>query len=63
MLVKFAFIGAFLQQVAIEKKLKSAPDNNYAIGLFIGELLPFVFLIALAYLFFYQAKKRIQKNR
>jgi len=63
MLVKFAFIGTYLQQVAIEKKLKSAPDNSYAIGVFIGELLPFVFLIALAYFFFYQAKKRSQKNR
>ncbi len=52
----------FLQQVDVEQKLKDAPDKQYAIGVFIGEMLPFVILIALAYFFFYLAKKK-RKNK
>jgi len=55
---KLIFLINFLQQVDVEQKLKDAPDKQYAIGVFIGEMLPFVILIALAYFFFYQAKKR-----
>ena len=58
MMGKFLFLLNFLQQVNVEKKLKEAPDNQYAIGVFIGEMLPFVILIALAYFFFYWAKKK-----
>jgi phosphoglycerol transferase MdoB-like AlkP superfamily enzyme len=58
MMGKFLTLFIFLQQVNVEDKLKDAPDNNYAIGVFIGEMLPFIILIALAYFFFYWAKKK-----
>ena len=50
-----------LQTVNIEEKVKNAPDNNYEIGLVIGSYLPFIFLVILAYLLYYNAKKR-KKN-
>jgi len=49
-----------LQTVNIEEKVKNAPDNNYEIGLVIGSYLPFVILIILAYLLYYNAKKEIK---
>ncbi|MCF6214053.1 MAG: hypothetical protein L3J45_08525 [Flavobacteriaceae bacterium] len=55
---KLVFFLNFLQQIDVEQKLKDAPDKQYAIGVFIGEMLPFVILIGLAYLFFYWAKKK-----
>jgi len=60
---KFLFFINFLQQVDVEKKLKEAPDNNYAIGVCMGDMLPFVILAGLAYLFFYIAKKNRQKDQ
>jgi len=62
MISKLFYFTSFLQQVDVEKKLKEAPDNQYAIGVFIGEMLPFVILIALAYFFFYWAKKKRKNN-
>lgn len=47
-----------LLQVDIEEKMKNAPDSNYEIGVVIGTYLPFVVLAALAYFFYYMAKKR-----
>ena len=52
-----------LQTVNIEEKVKNAPDNNYEIGLVIGSYLPFVFLIILAYLLYYNAKKRNKSQK
>ena len=49
-----------LQEVNIEEKLKDAPDNAYEIGIFIGAMLPFVFLVFLAYLMYYFNKKNKQ---
>jgi hypothetical protein len=52
-----------LQNVNIEEKVKNAPDNNYEIGLVIGSYLPFVILIILAYLLYYNAKKRNKSQK
>jgi hypothetical protein len=52
-----------LQTVNIEEKVKNAPDNNYEIGLVIGSYLPFVILIILAYLLYYNAKKRNKSQK
>ena len=52
-----------LQNVNIEEKIKNAPDNNYEIGLVIGSYLPFVILIILAYLLYYNAKKRNKSQK
>lgn len=49
---------AFLQQIDIEEKIKNAPDKGYEIGVFIGAMLPFVVLVALAYLMY-----RYNKNK
>ncbi|MEN8125577.1 MAG: hypothetical protein ABFR32_10645 [Bacteroidota bacterium] len=51
-----------LLQVDIEEKIKNAPDSGYEIGVAIGTYLPFVLLIALAYFFYYQAKKRKDRD-
>ena len=51
-----------LQTVNIEDKVKNAPDNNYEIGLVIGSYLPFIFLVIIAYLLYYNAKKRSKKQ-
>lgn len=48
----------FLQQIDIEEKIKNAPDKGYEIGVFIGTMLPFVILVALAYLMFRHYKNK-----
>jgi hypothetical protein len=50
-----------LQQVDIEEKIKNAPDKGYEIGVFIGSMLPFIILVALAY-FLYRYNKK-QRNK
>jgi len=62
MIGKFIFFIGLLQRVDVEQKLKDAPNKNYSIGVFIGEMLPFVILAGLAYLFFYWAKKKRKKD-
>ncbi|QQY82918.1 hypothetical protein JJL45_02695 [Tamlana sp. s12] len=49
-----------LQEVNIEEKIKTAPNNAYEIGVFIGSMLPFVILVAMAYLIYYFNKKKNQ---
>ena len=49
-----------LQEVDIDQKLKDAPDDSYAIGVFIGKLLPFVVLILIAYAIYRYNKNRIK---
>lgn len=51
---------ALFQQIDIEEKIKNAPDKGYEIGVFIGSMLPFVILVALAYVMFRYSKKRNQ---
>ncbi|MCA0131200.1 hypothetical protein [Winogradskyella alexanderae] len=51
-----------IQEVDIDQKLKDAPDNNYSIGVFIGTMLPFVILVAIAYLVYRYNKKRIKED-
>ncbi len=52
---------ALIQQVDIEEKLKNAPDQGYEIGVFIGSMLPFVILVALAYLMYRYSKNKNQQ--
>ena len=51
-----------LQQVNIEEKIKEAPDSSYEIGVFIGSLLPFVVLVAIAYAIYRYNKKNLKKD-
>jgi hypothetical protein len=51
-----------IQDLKIEDKLKSAPDSNYEIGVFIGSMLPFVVLVTLAYMIYRYNKNRINKD-
>jgi hypothetical protein len=53
---------SLIQDINIEEKIKNAPDSNYEIGVFIGSMLPFVVLVALAYWMFRYNKKRINKD-
>ena len=52
------FLISLLQQTNIDQKLKNAPDGGYAIGVWIGYLLPFVLFAGLAYWMYFKAKKR-----
>jgi len=56
------FLTTLIQDINIEEKIKNAPDSNYEIGVFIGSMLPFVILVAIAYLIFRYNKKRINKD-
>ena len=47
----------------IEEKIKNAPDGSYEIGVVIGTYLPFVFLVGLAWLFYYYKKKRAKNKQ
>ena len=49
-----------LQDINIEEKIKNAPDRGYEIGVFIGSMIPFVILVALANLMYRYNKKRNQ---
>jgi hypothetical protein len=51
-----------ISQVNIEEKIKNAPDSAYEIGVFIGSMLPFIFLVLLAY-FIYNYNKRRNQNK
>jgi len=50
-----------LQEVDIEEKIKNAPDKGYEIGVFIGSMLPFVILVALAYILYRYNKRQRDK--
>ncbi|SHG85257.1 hypothetical protein [Winogradskyella jejuensis] len=56
------FLIFLLQSVDIDQKLKEAPDNGYAIGVFIGTILPFLVLVAIAYAIYRNRKKRLKDN-
>ena len=49
-------------QININEKLKSAPNSDYEIGVFIGTLLPFIILVTIAFLVFKYNKIKIKKN-
>ena len=49
---------SLLQDLDINEKIKNAPDASYKIGVFIGSMLPFIFLVIIAYLIF-----RYHKNK
>ena len=51
-----------LQEVNIEEKIKSAPDDNYSIGVFIGSILPFAILVVIAYIIYRYNKNRYKDN-
>lgn len=53
---------SIIQDINIEGKLKNAPDSNYEIGVFIGSMIPFIVLVALAYWMYSYNKKRINKD-
>lgn len=49
---------SYLQEVDINEKINNAPDAAYKIGVFIGTMLPFIVLVAIAYFIY-----RYYKNR
>ena len=51
-----------LQETEIDRKLEEAPDNAYAIGVWIGTLLPFLLLVVAAYLIFRYQKRRMDEK-
>lgn len=53
--MKFIFL---IQQIDINEKIKHAPDSSYLIGVWIGNVLPFVLIVGAAYWMYSRAKKR-----
>lgn len=51
----------FFQIDDIKEKLETAPDKGYEIGLVIGTYLPFLVLVIIAYLLYFNAKKKARK--
>lgn len=51
-----------LQEVNIDEKLKEAPDSSYGVGVFIGTLLPFVVLVAMAYAIYRYNKNKLKDD-
>ncbi len=56
-----SLVLTILQDIDIEEKIQNAPDSGYSIGVFIGVMIPFVVLVALAYLIFRYNKKNSDK--
>lgn len=56
------FVLLFLQNVDINQKLKDAPDSNYAIGVLIGTILPFLILVIIAFAIYRSRKKKIKND-
>lgn len=46
----------------IKEKIKNAPDKSYEIGVLIGTYLPYVILVAIAYVIYYQMKKHRDRD-
>ena len=59
---KFILLLISLQETEIDRKLEEAPDNAYAIGVWIGTLLPFLLLVVAAYLIFRYQKRRMDEK-
>jgi hypothetical protein len=51
----------FFQIDDIKEKLETAPDKGYEIGLVIGTYLPFLILVIIAYMLYFNAKKKARK--
>lgn len=52
------FLISLFQQTNIDEKIQNAPDNGYLIGVWIGNILPFVVLVGLAWWMYIRAKKK-----
>lgn len=52
-----SFFSLF-QQIDVNEKIKNAPDNGYAIGVWIGNILPFALIVGLAFWMYHRAKNR-----
>lgn len=55
-------LATILQEVNIEEKLKNAPNDDYGTGILIGNLIPFIVLVIIAYSVYYYNKKRANKE-
>jgi hypothetical protein len=62
LIFKIVLILFLISQVNIEEKIENAPDSAYEIGVLIGSMLPFIFLVLLAYFIYYYNKKRNQNK-
>ena len=49
---------SIILQVNITEKVKHAPDPSYQIGIVMGNFLPFLILVGIAYWMYYRAKNR-----
>ena len=52
------FSLSLFHQIDVNEKIKNAPDNGYAIGVWIGNILPFALIVGLAFWMYHRAKNR-----
>lgn len=56
------FLANLVQDIDIEEKINSAPNDSYEIGVFIGSMLPLFVLVSVAFLIYRFNKKRVNKE-
>ena len=49
---------SLIQQIDVNEKIKNTPDNGYAIGVWIGTVLPFALIVGVAFWMYHRAKNR-----
>lgn len=51
-----------IAQIDIQNKLKSAPDDQYQIGILIGSFVPMIVFAGIAYYLYFRAKNRTKNQ-
>lgn len=46
----------------INQKIQEAPDSSYKVGIFIGQMLPYIVLVVFAYLLYWYMKNKSNGN-
>lgn len=53
---------SILQDIDIDEKIKNAPNDDYSLGILIGNMIPFVVFVLIAYAIYRYNKKRMDKD-
>ncbi|MBP6072213.1 MAG: hypothetical protein KA488_02375 [Flavobacterium sp.] len=55
-------LRVLIAQIDIQNKLKSAPDDQYQIGILIGSFVPMIVFAGIAYYLYFRAKNRTKNQ-
>lgn len=53
---------SILQDIDIDEKIKNAPNDDYSLGILIGNMIPFIVFVLIAYAIYRYNKKRMDKD-